>query len=385
LEHTLRFRVLTPLYSGGLSAPTRPTLRLSHIRGMLRFWLRALAGGAYRAADSAVFGARGIPSGARISLECDRFEPSGMRSADEGLAYIGHGLQRRKAIPPETEFSLRVSFSNGVDERARRLFYAAVGGLVLLGGLGARWRRGFGALRLLSVEPTGGAADVLSGLETGTDGFIPRFRRLMDEASDAVADMEREETTPSVSLADEGAELCVFNSDYDRAERALGHIGSLLRSFRDHNRSRIARKDHDLIYGYARANKIDNVPLRAVFGMPHHYFLRDVGGGVSVSVTFEPASYSRGVTRRASPLLLSVVPLAEGRCTIACALFRGQFLPRSVPIQVSGFRQVQRKKERLPTKVLGRHPSWQAAIGLMDRLISSGEFTPVELNRRKEG
>ena len=384
MTYRLRFRVETPCFCGGAEAATEPCIRAASLRGALRFWLRALSAHHFRAADYALFGSCNLSSSVTLTVDTHRFnaEPSGRFPPE--IAYLAYGLTRRKQIPCGSEIKVSVSFSKGADERIKRLFFLSVCGLVVFGGVGARTRRGFGTLSLTAFEPQDESSEVLSWINAGAEGMAEVAERVIQESAELASGFgEPENVLPPVSFASDGAEVYISRQNYGSAEAAHRRLGALMRAFRDYRTSRLARRDHDLIYQFATCGKIDNVPLRTIFGMPHHYFLRNLQNGVTMSVTLTPGATARGITRRASPVLLSVVPTNNG-ATIAVILMRGTFLPRGVPILVECQRRRQRKVENLPPRSVSRHPSWQAAISFVDNLFRSGEFASLRLVRKEK-
>ena len=308
------------------------------------------------------------------------FTPEQPRKFPPEIAYLAYGLTRRRFIPPGTQIPLEVTFKDGTKENLKRLFFLSLCSLVMFGGVGARTRRGFGTVSVAGFEPEDEASEVLGWLSVSAQEAADAATRIINEAA-ALAEGPEEETLPSVSFAAEGAEVYVSRQQYPTTEDAHRRLGALMRAFRDYRASRHASRDHDLVYRFATTGNIDNVPLRAVFGMPHHYFLRNLGGGVSMSITFTPGATARGITRRASPVLLSVIPTTDG-ATIAVLLMRGLFLPRTVPILVESQKKSHNSVENLPTRTVSRHPSWQAALSFVDNLFRTGEFESIKLPER---
>ncbi len=149
----LKLETVTPLFLGGADPRGAPELRAASVRGALRFWLRALLGGAIgdsnldelRKAESAVFGSTDTgtsPVVVRVRVEgklsVDNYRPL-LHNPAKHFTFLG--------IKPAQTFSL---------ELIPRLSHAQVSPVVLsvtalwllLGGLGKRSRRGFGTLRL---------------------------------------------------------------------------------------------------------------------------------------------------------------------------------------------------------------------------------------------
>lgn len=156
-EVTVKCTLLTPAFLGGADN-RRAELRLPSVVGELRYWLRALAARAcdndlrkVKLVEEAVFGSQ-RNAGIRLHLEPVRANAESHldvpEDAAQGFLYLaGPGLfmggrQQRDALVPDSSFVLRMQ----ADDSRLRAAYAALLMLVRFGGIGARARRGFGAL-----------------------------------------------------------------------------------------------------------------------------------------------------------------------------------------------------------------------------------------------
>jgi hypothetical protein len=164
--HDLPLRTITPAFLGRFDVtdpePAEVPFPVPGLRGVLAYWLRALAGaylgnrtGRLHDVECAVFGAAragnaGGPS--PILLRADRVRLAAFsidRTRDDGLRYLmGPGLTDLKKPPPRYlepgEVTLRVR-NNGMQAHGD-LFLAALWALRAFGGIGARSRRGFGTV-----------------------------------------------------------------------------------------------------------------------------------------------------------------------------------------------------------------------------------------------
>ena len=187
-----RYKLITPLFGGG-AEPQQPdevtVIRASEIRGLLRFWWRATRGGqfdgdleAMRRAEEAIWGSaagegRAGPSEVWLEVEVlDRgnvwrdVEIStrhGKRRVSLGdprspYSYVAFPLREERdpngrvtkpagSVWRGVEFELNVTFPRHLREDVE----AALWAWETFGGVGARTRRGFGALRLLEVNGRG--------------------------------------------------------------------------------------------------------------------------------------------------------------------------------------------------------------------------------------
>jgi CRISPR-associated protein Cmr1 len=186
VTQTRRYELITPLFGGGVEAsiPDPVTLiRGTGVRGHLRFWWRACRGGQFggdlagmKRAEDAIWGTAGSeedtkPSEAQVFVTIDDhgiddrpFEVGTSKKGNKEVraregsiapAYAAFPLQPEKesaAIGMETKpvrvgvkFTLRISFP----EKYRLDVEGALWAWETFGGVGARTRRGFGAICLL--------------------------------------------------------------------------------------------------------------------------------------------------------------------------------------------------------------------------------------------
>lgn len=188
-----RYRLITPLYGGG-AEPQKPdevtVVRAGEIRGLLRFWWRATRGGQFdgslakmRAAEEAIWGSaagekKAGPSPVSIVVRNWRLES---KQEDVPFEVIEKGKRARiqprpgSRVPPYAAFPLQpkkeearpgmklpgvywdVSFELVITfpEELRQEVEAALWAWETFGGVGARTRRGFGALELVAYEENG--------------------------------------------------------------------------------------------------------------------------------------------------------------------------------------------------------------------------------------
>lgn len=178
---------VTPLFLAGAEPRGAPELRAPSVRGALRFWLRALAGGCYgtdeeglkrvRELEAKVFGDAGGKDGfgaskVVVNLEGGAVQPQewhpirqsrerrGDRETGSGINYLywsmgeqkvrGEQLEPKRYFPPDSRFTLTFTPRHGVEPSlAREALYHTVRAtwlLIHLGGLGARARRTAGSL-----------------------------------------------------------------------------------------------------------------------------------------------------------------------------------------------------------------------------------------------
>jgi CRISPR-associated protein Cmr1 len=189
------YELITPLFGGGVEpgmADPVTVIRGPEIRGQLRFWWRACRGGrfngdltAMKEAEDKLWGAasaekKSMPSQVEILASTEQsgedehpFEVvAGSMDGRKGKpklkvnkivapAYVAFPLQpsekeiraggigmRTKTVRTKVRFTLKIAYP----EKQRKEAEATLWAWETFGGVGARTRRGFGALKLLSVD-----------------------------------------------------------------------------------------------------------------------------------------------------------------------------------------------------------------------------------------
>ncbi len=182
-----RYKLITPLFGGGVEpnqADPITIVRGTEVRGQLRFWWRATRGGQFdgdldrmRQAEEAIWGSaagKGGPSGLIIVVSEVKSTPEFQKiSTRKGKVDVGHpsspysyvafplrsesGKPAGKLRQEGIEFTVTITFPMQLEKPFSNLdvgeeLTAALWAWETFGGLGARTRRGFGALQLLSVD-----------------------------------------------------------------------------------------------------------------------------------------------------------------------------------------------------------------------------------------
>ncbi len=358
---TARWRVVTPLFCGGADPITQAELRLPSLKGVLRFWWRALARpgrilAETRREEDMLFGsAAGGQSRVLLSLREAADPPllsagqvlqSGGTVVGEGVRYLGYGLMEAFASRKRgtqagqlTRACLRESFEFTLALRCRRLAREQIESLVealkclgLVGGLGARSRRGFGSLVLLQLDQDGerlweAPAD-LSSLSSELSRLLRCENELPEHTafsglSRIVLVPGRLDEPPLALLERLGRQMMLY--------RSWGHGGRVLGCDSEKN----FRQDHDLMKLPVAARPAH--PRRIAFGLPHNY-------GRPADQQVGPAW--PGLDRRASPLFLHI---HQAKTSVAVvSLLPARFLPRGQSdISVGGKAVPQALEEEL--------------------------------------
>jgi len=144
------FEMITPVIMAGIDR-LKPELRSSSLKGIFRWWFRFFfssnvdSSKELREYESEVFGSteRACPYFQRVKI---------IRYEGECKAYLrmnDYSNRRimRKAIKENTLFSIEFSFLPKFDHKEE--LFTVLELISLFGGVGARWRRGFGSIQLI--------------------------------------------------------------------------------------------------------------------------------------------------------------------------------------------------------------------------------------------
>lgn len=348
---TIDAEIVTPCFLGGTKGTAE--WRAPSIRGQLRWWFRAVAGGAWkgdlgrvRAAEDLLFGSTERGSLLRVralgtpdTMPQDRRCPFGEPLTAAALAglwgdsrpatvqrllldpdrsnpihYLGFGpiLRGRFESPclrAGSRVQIELVWMRKPAESLLTLFDHALWAWLHLGGIGGRNRRGFGSLQQLSI-----CAD--------RNGFEERVRLLLGIGKAAG------EISPEWTCFTAKSRVFLASKGYDTWEEAMTHLGAWLMAFRRRYgirsdiRPGLAHRDYEWAApkGAMRNNARREIPDRAGFGLPIHFGPE--------TVTWESSAGEGKDARRASPLLLHVAHIGGSYLPVLTHL-PSAFLPGS--------------------------------------------------------
>ncbi len=365
-----RFRAVTPCFAG--SGEDRAELRLPSIKGVLRFWWRAHAYAAFvgerdgnravqrmRQCENDLFGSSetgqsrlamrlDVKTGPRVLEKGEVLQDDDATMIRPGARYLGYGVLEafaserkgtqageliRPCLAAPFEFVLRLGAKDAAPLRSVEPALRLLG---LAGGLGARARKGYGSLNLISLQGDGvedwrspgtidDYRDQLTSL-LGTTAACDREPEFSAFSSQARVELLFESRAPMEVLDDYGKAMVRY--------RSWGRNGKILE--REPSCRRFP-EDHDWMKDKAIASNFH--PRRAVFGLPHNY-----GKGIEV----KPQKHGR----RASPLLFHVHRFGKRYAGIAL-LLRSRFLPEGEKILARG-------------KAVSANPDWTVLTDFLD-------------------
>ncbi|HEY8343745.1 MAG TPA: type III-B CRISPR module RAMP protein Cmr1 [Bacillota bacterium] len=346
------YKITTPIFLAGAEQEKTPELRPPSFKGLLRFWFRAVAlpkVGDWKEVqklEKELFGSTDRQSSFFLDLKIERADKIPLSDFNDkfGLIYLGYGLFRNGKQRPyyrgNSIFTLRLlSKKRKITEEAKFLLPLALKALGLFGGAGARSRRGFGSLSLLSLSLDG---EKTWKAPTNVDGLVASYREFLSvlglktavesELPDYTAFSGRTKIwigktgKNPIDLLDEiGLELLHYRS-YGEKEN-----GKYTLPDKDGERVKAEQNfasDHNLIMQFCHTGEIKKHPDRIAFGLPHNYYFSSTRDNVQIRPTGKAG-------RRASPLFIHIHELSNDSYAAVFSLFPAKFLPEDTKIEIS--------------------------------------------------
>jgi len=354
----VELEAVTPLWIGGADA--RAELRPPSVRGCMRFWFRALAGGLMgevlndvRQAEAAVYG--DVTRASSVVVRLFGSPKTSVSVADgidqlPGLSYMFWSVfqRQRDAILPGERFRLRLNSRHfplaAVEVAGRRLemadrFELAAASLWLLlrlGGVGARTRRSAGGM-LAVTEPEGWPTTLphLASVATTPAELAVELSEGIQRVRQATGWQARPPADPSSYdiLHERVCELYLVDKTFPSWWEAVNWAGATFQAFRIEHKLDATGVAALLTQGRMAARTIQ----RATLGLPIAFFFKSIFAELTTrgvdsrearrkaSATVMP---SRGLGR-ASPLFFRVVRLAGTPTSygVLMGLFRSRLLP----------------------------------------------------------
>ncbi len=325
------YTLLTPLFGGGVEpreADPITVVRATEVRGHLRFWWRALrgwqAGGnlqRLRELENAIFGSAGEGGASPLAVEVEVLKAGEKvdiaRYARAVRWYLGFPLRGEGGWAPVREgvtFRLRLRFPERVgDLDMAQELEAALWAWETFGGIGARTRRGFGALFREGPRPPR-EEEIREGLW--------RYSRL-EGWPEGVPHLTPESLVRVVPLS--WKELAERYQAFRQA-RPGGNSRSPGRSLWPEP-DEVRRLTGRHAPQHAPRHRVRKFP-RAQFGLPILFHFKDRGD--PSDTTLKP---HEDIERRASPLLFR--PLAE-RLSVVAVLEGAQFPEKKLVLKANG-------------------------------------------------
>ena len=326
---TADFEIVTPMFLGDADRAVSPYRSIvPSLKGAWRFWWRALTWprlfeqhrdprrrlAALRDREVSIFGG---PSGnggrggqSRIAFGYEPPPPRSYRGrragqqgdvlyaelGNAGLRYLGFGLVQpaakaaraegellRDALAPGQTFRVSFSLHPELQPEMREELLDSLKLLGLLGGLGARTRRGFGSVKLTALtSPVAGEgwepSYALDGYREDLSGLIEKYRPAGVDRLPLITAFSRHSLVQLKTWDGDWQSLMNWAGRRMLDLRSWGyappHGGPNLLSSGEQAKQ-LFEDDHDFAHhrGLEKGRRAprDFVPQRAVFGLPHRY------------------------------------------------------------------------------------------------------------------
>jgi CRISPR-associated protein Cmr1 len=358
IEIEAKFHIVTPLFMFG-SDKFKAELRVPSIKGVLRFWWRALALGRMssiskvREEEARIFGSAGNDVGqAKVYLKLKlpedvvQYKDPILKYADgepvgPGARYLGYGLVEavpskrrntkegqllRSCLKYPLEGVLSLLIRNGTRSEDIKGIESAVIAMGLFGGLGSRSRKGYGSFNLVELKL---GEEILYRMPRDADDLMLKIGSFFKEYNimahsglppyTAYSDLTRidivDKSTDPLRLLNSVGEAMQMYRSWGRGGKVNGKVAE--RNFKD---------DHDLALE-AIKTRVDTHPRRVAFGLPHNYYFSSYKEKVDV----KPAR----LERRASPLFIHIQELANKQYAAVTTIMPSDFLPPGERITVN--------------------------------------------------
>lgn len=398
------FRITTPMFLSGADQK-QAELRVPSIKGVLRFWWRALQWGkegiadvaALKRKEDALFGSsEGGQSKVLLSLETQQppkviakgtklsatGQANGTGLVGEGARYLGYGLMgafgakagqlERACLAAPIEFNVRLLFKRSVVETEIGEVADSLKLLGICGGLGSRSRRGWGSVTLTSIkddtdkvwrtpktieEYQAKIMEIVGSQknkDAGAGPVLPEWTAFAAGHSKVVL-LQDSSNSPLEALAKMGKDFVFF--------RGWGHNGKVLGVPREGN----FPYDHDLFERIPPRNRNTEHPQRIVFGLPQNYGKPEQDQVIPA----DTGPKDKWLTRRASPLFFHVHQAVDGDAPIGVLTYLPAIF---LPAQKS---TVKFGGSLVPLGQNGGVPFWQPAEDFLKRILSADGRHPV--------
>ena len=337
------YEVVTPLFGGGVekqAADPVTVVRGTEIRGLLRFWWRATRGGLptfegrperMKAAEDAIWGAAAmadtLPQSPTVKLAVTLADAGrAVEKVSSGLRYVAFPLDADQQVRTGVRFELTLRFHPDFEKDVE----AALWAWETFGGIGARTRRGFGALRCTEVLRNDNVHPVQlpSGdLEASLNHGL----------QDHVADGPWPQAVPHLQKS--GLKFKIVGDPKPDATQPWSKIVGKLQGFRQARRGNKYGRSHwpepDEIRRITKnpsakhakpTSGVRRFP-RAQFGLPINFqFLNEPAIG-------KPVLRTKAHDRLASPLIIKPLACAGGYVALAAILVAPRTPPDALILQ----------------------------------------------------
>ena len=350
---TLDVETVTPLFIAGADQRNIKSegLRASSLRGLMRWWFRAILGGVMFSSGSLnikeikekeerIWGSPNEKSKVAINVLNTHVDIKFLQNIrnKRGMYYLAYGVLNRPYI--EGKFKINFLFNSNIHEEDKRKVIATFWLLLNLGGIGSRNRRGFGSLRIINNTKIYGIdfrnPNNLNELEIYLKSNIKEC--LKSFGWNGFANIST--NLPIFPIITRNFwKMKILNKSYSTNINAIDDIGTIIRQYReDRDNPSAKHRRKGYIYWVTKdytavkniyTSRPPKTPPGSIFGLPHQFQFQSINEKAIV----------KGIKhdRRASPLHIKIWKLDERKFIVGLQLFKAIFLPEN-KLQISDLR-----------------------------------------------
>lgn len=342
----LTLELLSPCFLGG--AFQQPEFRIASLRGIWRYWYRALYGRGDETEpwdeEQTLFGGIGARGGgggraaaarvvARGALEertstAPWTNPRPVKPGDvngRGYLFFSMGMNKRLWLEPGQVLPLRLLIKG--DEALVAKARTSLAAACAFSGLGARSRRLAGAVSLRAASP----AMPFQDRAARDPGALARYLTSLLAAAPRARGDSRSTGLPGYHVVAPG--VCragVLHEPFTTWEEAADTVGRMYARFRQFDppgSTTRRRPDYDVAKSAATGTTPPpgQTVRRAAFGLPIGFRFNSLGGR-----RVEARPNEKESDRRGSPLFLTLERLADGRLAVVWCVFRSRLVSDDV-------------------------------------------------------
>ncbi|MHA1363061.1 MAG: type III-B CRISPR module RAMP protein Cmr1 [Candidatus Freyarchaeota archaeon] len=248
MEVQFELEAVTPIFIAGADQRSigKEGLRAPSLKGLLRWWFRAIMGGMVplrdlRLLEGSVFGDTSRKSLVKIKSVA-RTDPSEI-SIPNSLRYLWFSIymqkrhnQRLQCYSPGNRFEIVMRSD---DEKVLEIVSGCLWAVVYLGGIGSRMRRGAGSLKI-TKEPGNTFCDFVFGgknVEDAKEFVETNLQKILNAFKEYAGEKYNPPRNPNFPVLSEGyAKLSLIEQPFDRWDKVLEHISNVYQQFRRRKR-----------------------------------------------------------------------------------------------------------------------------------------------------
>lgn len=328
---TIIFKTITPMLMGGASK--EPELRAPSIKGVLRFWYRVIYPNYTTDEENSIFGS--AKKGFGQSKFFIRVSPQKVPqlSTVSNHQYLAYGIDDRECFPKGRQFTITLAFKNSLTNDEKTIIKRSLWAMLVFGGFGAKSRKGFGAVAVVSTTNMDGLPP-FNWNNNGRTIHVETIKSFVQTIEKSTLELPEHSCwsnktrcvlTPITTTAEESLTLVEDTIKKNRLSNPQGQFSSSL-----------AKADNKAMR-YFVVNNIPpkDVPTRAYFGLPHNLLFTKQEPQVHVEVNYKDEKDKD--IRRASPLFISILQISRNQyCAIITFLY-SRFIPMDKKITISAF------------------------------------------------